>query len=146
MSKKHILLSIRPKYINEIKAGIKKFEFRKQFPNILENNINKKVIIYCSTPKMEIIGSFVIQNHYKDDFYSLMQTIKADKEYTNRISNYFTNKSLCHALQISDFKLYDSTLSLQYLRDKYKGFVPGQNYRYLDDKIINDIIKRNGST
>ena len=143
--KKHILLSIRPKYIEEIKSGVKKFEFRKQFPDISKKSISNKVIVYCSTPKMEIIGSFVIKKHLKDEFYSLMQTIKSSKEYTNRISNYFTNKTLCHALEISNFKLYDTPLSLYYLRENYSDFVPGQNYRYLDDKIVNDIIEKNGS-
>jgi len=94
---------------------------------------------------MEIIGSFIIKKHLKDEFYTLMQTINSNQEYTNRISNYFTNKILCHALEISNFKIYDTPLSLYYLRETYSGFVPGQNYRYLDDKIVNDIIEKNGS-
>jgi len=142
---KHILLSIRPKYIREIEAGIKKFEFRKILPDTSRLDISKRVIIYCSKPRMAIIGSFLIKNHLKSDFNSLMKSINADTAYKKRISNYFTNKDSCHALEISEFKLYESPLSLSYLRKEHKDFCPGQSYRFLDDLIIKDIKNTNGN-
>jgi len=141
----HILLSIRPKYVKEIKEGIKKYEFRKKFPKTVDSNISKTIVLYCSKPTMKIIGSFKIKKHFSSCFEQLMDSVNADNAYRERISNYFTDKTLCHALEISDLKMYDHQLSLSYLRDNYKGFCPGQSYRYLDNKIKDELIHLNGS-
>mgnify|MGYP000037102830 CR=1 FL=1 len=142
---KYILLSIQPKIVQEIIDGDKTFEFRKKFPNITENSqINKKVVIYSSTPTMQIIGSFVIGSYYHSDFNLLMEKVNATNEYKKRISNYFTDKTSCHALEITKLKIYKKPLELNYLRENFKGFVPGQSYRYLDNKIVEDIITKNG--
>lgn len=141
--KEYILLSIRPHYVKEIVSGAKKFEFRKKFPNLHESNISSKIIIYCSKPVMAIVGSFVVKNHYHSDFSSLMSDIGATEEYSDRISKYLTDKLSCHALEISDVTIYKNELSLQYLRDEFDGFVPGQSYRYLDVGVIEEIKRLN---
>ena len=141
---KHILLSIQPKYVREIISGVKKFEFRKKFPDTSNNAISNRIIIYRSKPKMEIMGSFAIKRHLNSDFDSLMKKINADTAYIERISNYFPEKDSCHALEISDLKIYENPLSLNYLRKTYKGFCAGQSYRYLDPLILADIKKKNG--
>ena len=84
---KHILLSIQVKYIKEIKAGLKKFEFRKKLPDTSSDTISDRVILYCSKPKMEIMGSFLINRHLHANFYELMKLINADKKYMARISD-----------------------------------------------------------
>jgi len=140
----HILLSIRPKYIKEIKEGFKKYEFRKKFPKTGDSNISQTIVLYCSKPTMKIIGSFKVKKHFNSDFNLLMQSVNANKSYRERISNYFTDKTSCHALEISEFKIYENTLSLKYLRENYDGFGPGQSYRYLDKKIVDEIIQLKG--
>ena len=142
---KYILLSIQPRIVKEIIEGKKKFEFRKKFPNLNTSDINKKIIIYCSKPTMKIIGSFVVKSYYHSDFESLMKTINSTEDYKKRISNYFTDKSSCHALEISELNLYEKTLSLPYLRKKHIGFCPGQSYRYLNIDIVEDILSLNKS-
>ena len=137
--KRHILLSIKPKYVKEITVGEKKFEFRKKFPDLNELNISRRVIIYCSKPTMKIIGSFEIKTLHHADFDTLMNNISAEENYRNRISGYFKNKKSCYALEISNFKMYKNQLSLEYLRKEYRGFVPGQSYRYLDSNIVKKI-------
>lgn len=142
---KYILLSIQPKIVQEIIEGKKQFEFRKKLPDIENSGINKKVIIYSSSPTMKIIGSFVIGSHYHSDFDSLMKTINSTPEYTKRISKYFKEKISCHALEITDLNIYQTPLSLTYLRENFPGFFPGQSYRYLDENIIQNIIDKNES-
>lgn len=144
--KKTILLSIKPKIIEEIISGDKKFEFRKQFPNIEKVEINKKIIIYSSTPKMMIMGSFTIGRYLHSDFEKLMSDINATPEYKKRISRYFDkNKDNCHALEITNLNIYPNPLSLNYLRKNFSGFVPGQSYRYLPENILNEIKRQNRS-
>lgn len=141
---KYILLSIQPKIVKEIIEGTKKFEFRKKFPNLDEGNINKKIIIYSSKPTMKIIGSYIVKSYHHSNFDSLMSTVNATPDYETRIGNYFTNKYSCHAMEISDLKIYDTPLSLNYLRKAFPGFVPGQSYRYLDGLIVDNIFSLNG--
>lgn len=140
---KYILLSIQPKIVQEIIEGQKQFEFRKKLPQIEDSDISKKVIIYCSSPTMEIVGSFIIGSYYHSDFDSLMKKINSTPEYTKRISKYFKEKDSCHAMEITELKVYKTPLSLNYLREKFPGFVPGQSYRYLDENIIEDIKQKN---
>lgn len=141
---RYILLSIQPKIVKEIIDGTKKFEFRKKFPNLEEGNVNKKIIIYSSKPTMKIIGSYVVKTYYHSDFCSLMNKVNATTAYEARISKYFTNKDSCHAMEISELKIYDTPLSLEYLRKSFPGFVPGQSYRYLNNLIVDNILMLNG--
>lgn len=142
---KYILLSIQPRIVKEIIDGEKKFEFRKKFPDLADSNISRKVIIYCSSPIMQIIGSFVVKQQFHADFDVLMNQVNADMSYRIRISNYFEDKSSCYAMEISQLKIYETPLPLNYLRIKYPGFCPGQSYRYLDNKITAELIEKNNS-
>jgi type I restriction enzyme S subunit len=139
----YILLSIKPIIVDEIISGEKKFEFRRKFSDLTKSEINNTVIIYCSSPVMKIIGSFVVKNFYHSDFDTLMKQVKADKEYEQRIASYLIDKTSCFAMEISELKLYEYPLSLDYLRNTYPGFVPGQSYRYLPEDIKNELISKN---
>jgi len=144
--KKTILLSIKPNIIREIISGEKKFEFRKQFPNLDSEDIGRKIIIYSSTPQMSIMGSFTVGRYLHSDFDTLMSDIDSTPEYKKRISKYFgKNQESCHALEITNLNIYETPLSLRYLREKFNNFFPGQSYRYLPDEIIEDIKSKNKS-
>lgn len=132
---KYILLSIKPRIVEEIISGTKKFEFRRKFPDINTSKISNKIIIYCSKPTMKIIGSFVAKSYYHTDFNTLMEKINATEDYKLRIGGYLEDKKSCHAMEISDIKIYTLPLSLNYLRNEFPGFCPGQSYRYLNPLI-----------
>ncbi|TMM47031.1 hypothetical protein [Colwellia ponticola] len=142
-AEKYILLSIQPRIVEEIINGTKKFEFRRKFPDLDNSNISRKVIIYCSSPVMKIIGSFVVKNFYHSDFDTLMKKVKADDAYNKRISKYLIDKASCFAMEISELNIYDIPLTLEYLRKTYSGFCPGQSYRYLSEEIKSDLTAKN---
>ena len=56
----NVLLSIKPNYVEEIKKGNKKYEFRKSL--FSKKNLNKieKVFIYSSSPVQKIVARFFI--------------------------------------------------------------------------------------
>lgn len=143
--KKNILLSIQPRIVDEIIEGRKKFEFRKKLPDIKSGLISTTVVIYRSSPSMQIFGSFKIGSYFNSDFETLMSDVKATEQYKARIGKYFKDKSSCHAMEITDLKIYKNPIPLSDLRRKFPGFVPGQSYRYLDEKVANLIIELNGS-
>lgn len=145
MTQKILLLSIQPKIVKEIFDGEKAFEFRKRLPNMDSLEISRKVIIYCSSPIMKIYGSFKVGRYMHSNFDQLMKEIDASIKYKNRISKYFTDKTSCYAMSITEPKLYENPISLSSLKSKFPGFVPGQSYRYLDEEIAKLIIRLNGS-
>jgi type I restriction enzyme S subunit len=142
---KNLLLSIQPRIVKEIVDGKKLFEFRKKLPQMDNNRISQIVVIYCSSPKMQIFGSFKLGRYFHADFEQLMTEVNATESYQKRISKYFKDKSSCHAMEITELNIYDIPLGLAELREKFPGFVPGQSYRYLDEKIVNLIIELNGA-
>jgi len=141
---KNLLLSIQPRIVQEIVDGKKLFEFRKKLPRMDNSGISQTIVIYCSSPKMQIFGSFKIGRYFHENFEELMIKVNAAESYKERISRYFKDKSSCHAMEITELNIYDFPLGLTELREKFPGFVPGQSYRYLDDKISDLIIKHNG--
>lgn len=144
--KKHILLSIKPNILKRIIDGTKLIEFRKKFPNLNENkNISNKIIIYQSKPKMEIFGSFESKKYICSNFDNMMAELKLNEFELERISNYFVSKESCHAIVISNIKIYEHPIGLKELRQINNKFVPGQSYRYLENgcDILKHIINKN---
>jgi predicted transcriptional regulator len=146
---KYILLSIKPRIVQEIIRGEKSFEFRKKFPNINDPalEIENKIIIYNSSPEKKIFGSFVAKSFYMENFDSMMSIVDASDEYRARIFRYIKHEGICFAMEISKIKIYKHPISLEELRTNYNNFGPGQSFRYLDKSspIIMDLIKSNGS-
>ncbi len=130
---KYTLLSIKPKYVIEIKNGEKIYEFRKKIPDFSSNDISKKVLIYCSKPVKSIIGEFTVEKIISLPFDLLMEEIKASDSYKERLKNYFGEATICYALKISEFKEYRKDITLDYLKKEIKGFSAPQNYRFLKD-------------
>lgn len=134
---KNILLSIKPRIVKEILSGEKLYEFRRSFPDLnSKKDISRVVYIYESKPTMAIIGSFKVAEYLRMDFDSLMDVIQADEGYKKRIGTYLFGKDTCHAMKISDIKLFKKPITLEEIRGKIGKFTPGQSYRYLPDGIL----------
>lgn len=58
----NVLLSIKPKYIEKIIKGNKRYEFRK---SIFKKSVDE-VWIYATSPTKKIVGTFVIGEIIKD--------------------------------------------------------------------------------
>jgi type I restriction enzyme S subunit len=56
----NVLLSIKPKYVELIKAGFKKYEFRRKISKKFDGS---KVYIYSTSPIKKIIGVFDVKNY-----------------------------------------------------------------------------------
>ncbi|WDS54555.1 hypothetical protein [Vibrio aestuarianus] len=142
--KRFVLLSIQPKHIRDIEAGLKKFEFRKILPKF-DDKTNKEILLYCSKPKMKIIGRIRLNEYYSAPFEDLMNIVGADDAYKRRIANYFGERKICHAIKIDEYVRYKYPLPLSELRLLMPGFVPGQSYRFLAENsaIVEKLLKLN---
>lgn len=104
-----ILLSIKPKYVQKIFDGSKKYEFRTKQPI----RKIKKIIIYETSPTKLIVGEAKIITHCKTP-----ETIwKMTKDYAgiseDEFFNYFKKSDVAVAYGLFDIVKYDTPRTLE---------------------------------
>lgn len=117
----NVILSIKPEYVAEIKAGRKRFEFRK---TIFKEKV-EKVYIYASSPISKVVGEFqpvdVIHGEPEEVWEKTRDFAGIKKEFYDE---YFCGKSVAHAIVIQNLKMYDKPKNLP--------FHAPQSFRYID--------------
>lgn len=125
-----ILLSIKPKFIEEIKKGNKKFEFRK---TIFKNTDIDTVIIYASSPISKAIGEFKIKNILVNCPKELWRQTSKNAGITSEFfEEYFNNKKIGYAIEISELVIYSEPLDIQ----KKFGLKAPQSFCYIKNNDI----------
>ena len=105
-----ILLSIKPKFIEEIKNGNKKFEYRK---TIFKNLDIDTVVIYASSPISKAVGEFKIKKILKENPNQLWKLTKDKSGISLDFYNeYFDNKKIGYAIEISELKIYKKPIDI----------------------------------
>lgn len=124
----NVLLSIKPEHVQNILAGIKKFEFRRK---LHQRRDVTKACIYCTSPVKKIVGEFTIVSILCDapeDIWRLTAHESGiSKEFFDR---YFFGRSEGYALQIGNVVEYDNYFDP---RSLYSDFTPPQSFMYVPD-------------
>ena len=119
--KTNVVLSIKPEYVAEIKAGCKRFEFRKA---IFKEPVGK-VYIYASAPVSMVVGEFqpvdVVKGSPDEVWQRTKQYAGIQKEWYDR---YYAGRDTAYAIEIKNLKLYDQPKALP--------FHAPQSFRYID--------------
>lgn len=119
--KTNVVLSIKPEYVAEIKAGRKRFEFRKA---IFKEPVGK-VYIYASEPVSMVVGEFqpvdVVKGSPDEVWQRTKQYAGIQKEWYDR---YYAGRDTAYAIEIKNLKLYDQPKALP--------FHAPQSFRYID--------------
>lgn len=120
----NVLLSIKPKYANQIVNGDKKYEFRKSVFKIRDLEM---VYIYSSSPVKRIVGAFVIKNiiekHPKQLWKEYKDFSGIDED---EFFNYFRGREQGFAIEIGDVEVFDPINP----KDHIPNFVPPQSFCY----------------
>lgn len=117
-----MLLSFKPEVYDKIKAGVKIFEHRRNFPDepIM-------AYMYVSAPVKAITGIVYLgKRHLLSDW---KEEFKYDKDAVARIEEY--EKSYRYVMEIDEFQ-ETTKIPLDALRRDVPGFVAPQMYIYLD--------------
>lgn len=118
------ILSIKPQFVDEIKAGAKRYEYRKA----LFKRPVEKVYIYASAPVSRIIGEFhpldVVSGTPEEVWTRTKQYSGIKKEWYDR---YYEGRELAYAITIGDFKLYSMPIKPKL------GFKAPQSFCYVDE-------------
>ena len=119
-----MLLSIKPVYAEAIFARKKRFEFRR---SIFRNDV-QIVIVYMSSPVMQVVGEFSVDGVITDDVADLWNRTERhagiDRE---AFMEYFTGKDKGHAIRIGNVRRYEEPRDLLVTY----GVRPPQSFLYL---------------
>ena len=127
-----MLLSFKPDVYDKIKAGVKIFEHRRNFPDepIM-------AYMYVSAPVKAITGIVYLgKRHLLSDW---KEEFKYDKDAVARIEEY--EKSYRYVMEILEFQ-ETSEISLDELRKNVPGFVAPQMYVYLNNTDLGQYIEK----
>ena len=123
----NVLLSIKPKYSELIKSGIKKYEFRRKF---FKKTGWCKIFIYSTSPVKKIIGAFDASTIYEDlplKIWNLFGEYSGLSE--DEFFRYFKNCKTAFAIEIENLVIFDKPHD----PSKYfLEFTPPQSYRYFN--------------
>ncbi|MBE0524508.1 MAG: ASCH domain-containing protein [Methanosarcinales archaeon] len=121
----NVLLSVKPKYAEEIVSGRKKYEFRK---SIFKREDIEKIYIYSSSPVKKIIAIVEIDCILLDSPQLLWKQCHGDAGISEReFFNYFKNSDIGYAIKISNVQELTPPI------DPYidEDFRPPQSFYYL---------------
>ena len=133
--KRTVLMSIKPKYVEEILKGTKHFEFRRV---LFKHGEVDRIIIYASSPVKKVVAEFNIAGIITDSPEFLWERCKKysgiDRESFMR---YFSDKQKGFSIVIKDLTVYKRPIDPY---ERLENFRPPQSYMYLDDKL-DEVIK-----
>lgn len=128
----NVLLSIKPKYVEQILNGNKKYEFRKAiFKNFNEVDT---IYIYSSAPVKKIVASFkvdaVFESHPKNLWRKYNKHSGIDKEC---FFAYFENRSTGFAIKIGKLQHFKEHIEP---KNVITNFVPPQSFCYVSGLVL----------
>jgi len=124
----NVLLSIKPKYVNEIVNGHKRYEFRKSV--FRRRDDVDKVYIYASSPVKRIVGAFTIKTIMEERPEELWRICKEFSGISEmEFFDYFRDKDKGYAIEIGMLELFDPIDP----KDRVPDFSPPQSFCYMDE-------------
>ena len=131
-----LLISLRPRFANDILAGEKRVELRRIRPRISRGDI---IVIYASLPVGAIVG-FARVLHVTAGAPSLLwKSVGAVSGLRKgEFSEYFRGSSEGFAIHLGTTRRREDPLTLTTLRKKIPGFSPPQCYKYLRPGVRKD--------
>lgn len=122
-----VLISIKPKYVEKILRGEKKFEFRKA---IFKRNDIRKIFIYSSAPVQKIVASFeieeILRGHPKDIWDSCKKNAGISKD---AYFEYFADREHACSIEIKNLHCFKNPVSPF---EHIPNFVPPQSYMFVN--------------
>jgi len=125
----NVLLSIKPKYVEEIMNGNKKYEFRKSIFRCREDV--ELVYIYSTSPVKKIVGVFTIETIIEDHPRNLWEKFKEFSGIREEeFFSYFGGHKKGFAIGIGGVEVFEDPIDP---KSSTPGFVPPQSFRYVEE-------------
>src|SRR4030043_706637 len=123
----NVLLSIKPKYAELIKSGLKKYEFRRK---IFKKTGGCKVYIYATSPVKKITGVFDASTIYQGSPYRIWDMFGPYSGISEEeFFRYFKDCGIAYAIEIRQLVIFEEPRDPS---DYFFEFNPPQSYRYFN--------------
>ena len=124
----NVLLSIKPKFVEKIMKGNKKYEFRKSVFKY-RNNL-EKIYIYSTSPVKKIVGTFrlggIIKDHPENLWKNFREFSGIDEE---EFFNYFGTRNIGFAIKIEKIEIFKKPIDPKIF---IPNFLPPQSFYYIN--------------
>jgi len=125
-----LLVSIRPRFVEQIFAGTKTVELRRVRPRVKAGDL---VIIYASGDQKALVGAFQIREIFAASPSAIWRRYGSKTGLTKReCDNYFSGLDTGFSIEVARTWQLASPVQLETLRNQQGGFHAPQSYRYLD--------------
>ena len=129
----NILLSIKPKFVESIMNGEKRYEFRK---TIFRNRDIERAYIYSTSPVKKVVGSFFIGDIAEDYPVRLWERFHMFSGLSYKdFFNYFNKNRKGFAIHIKKVEQFDIPVDPWELNP---DFTPPQSFYYFDMSLIGE--------
>ncbi len=122
----NVLLSVKPKYAEEILSGRKKYEFRR---SVFKKQNIERVYIYSSSPVSKIVAAFEIEQILKGSPENIW---KSCHKYAGISKNdffaYFKNSDVAYAIEIGNVDSFLNPIDPHHIIEDFK---PPQSFYYV---------------
>ena len=126
----NVLISIKPKYVQEILSGNKKYEYRK---SVFTKEIDK-IYIYSTSPEQKIVGYFKYTGYIKETPEKIWESTKKcsgiDEESYYK---YFNKKLYAYAIKIEEIFVFQIPIDP---KETLQDFIAPQSFMYLQGDIM----------
>jgi predicted transcriptional regulator len=126
-----LFLSIHPEYVQAIIEGRKTVELRKRRPRA---EIGSTVVIYATMPQCEVVATAVLYRIQSADPGKLWRHVRDASAVTKpAFDQYFSEAEIAVGIHFTQVRLFDAPIHLTDLRERWQGFHPPQQFRYLSE-------------
>jgi predicted transcriptional regulator len=128
-----LLMSIRPRFADQILSGVKRFELRRRPLRVQPGAV---VVVYASASLRAVIGAFVVDGILTSSVPTLWDELSGQLGVTkDEYDSYFAGTQVGHAIAVGARVRIDP-IPLHLLRQRRPGFRPPQSYMYLPDDFV----------
>lgn len=129
-----LLLSIRPRYIESIFAGLKTVELRRVKPRV---EVGDLVVVYASGGTKGIVGAFEVADLIAAAPSSIWRKFNGGTGLSkSEFDNYFTGAKVAYAIRVGKCWQLPQPVQLETLRKRRGGFRPPQSYHYWKEEEL----------
>lgn len=136
MSKAALLLSVRPRYVEQILAGTKTAELRRVRPAV---DAGARVLLYASSPTMALLGSAIVQSVDVATVGAMWPRVRLSAGVSRaEYAEYFDGATSAIAIWLEDIRAFAQPITLAELRRRWPWLRPPQSFRFVDAAMDGD--------
>lgn len=125
-----LFLSIHPEHVKAIIEGRKTVELRKRKPSI---EPGFSVVIYATTPKCQVVAIAIVDDIQVGKPSDIWRDCGKLAEVSEKaFDDYYDGAEKAVGIHLSNIAVLKKPVSLRELRQRWDGFQPPQQYRYLN--------------